>query len=308
MKTKNRILKWMLMLVLAMGASGVWAQTSQTTTQTACVGNQPYKVDQITGATFVWSITGGVPADYQINNQGSDAITVDWNTPGEYVLSVYSYIAISCPSSTQSVTVTIVPQPTGPTLNAKTPALASVCDGTDVSATFLAGSGGVGCSDAYQYRFDGSGLWTPYTPGNNLATTGHSLVEIQGQRVGCTTGTGCSGTAWETLASWTVNPNLPVSVSIATTDPTTVCEGVTIGFTASVTNGGTTPTYQWYNGASIITGATSSTYTYTGVVSGASITCVVTSNATCATGSPATSNAISVAVNPIPTTSPIFHN
>jgi len=106
MKTKFRFFQWLMILMLSMSALGAWAQTSQTPTQTVCIGSEPYRVDPIPGATFAWSISGGVPANYQINGTG-DNITVDWKTPGTYVLSVYSYLVISCPSTTQSVTVTV---------------------------------------------------------------------------------------------------------------------------------------------------------------------------------------------------------
>ncbi len=82
----------------------------------------------------------------------------------------------------------INPQPTGPTLDAKIPDLATICDGQPVSATFTAGTGGVGCSDAFEYSYDGSGIWNSYTPGNTIITTGHTRVDIRGQRTGCTAG------------------------------------------------------------------------------------------------------------------------
>ena len=109
-------------------------------------------------------------------------------------------------SGWNTVTWNTVPQPVGPTLNTKTPNQAAVCDGQLVSATFNPGSGGSGCTDSYQYRFDGAGGWSAYTPGTDLNTTGHTLVEIQGQRSGCSAGAGCTGTTWVTLADWTVNP------------------------------------------------------------------------------------------------------
>src|ERR1035437_5428684 len=105
MKNKKRLLPIILMILLSISTLRSLAQTSQTATQSACIGNQNYTVDPIVGATFVWTITGGVPADSHINGSGN-SITVDWNTAGTYVLSVYSYKAISCPSPTQSVTVT----------------------------------------------------------------------------------------------------------------------------------------------------------------------------------------------------------
>jgi hypothetical protein len=233
MKTNFRSFKWLIVILLTVSVSGIWAQTSQTATQSACIGNQPYKVDPILGATFVWSITGGVPADYLIIGSG-DQISIDWNTAGTYVLSVYSYYDASCPSPTQSVTVTVEPEPVGPTLNVKTPNLANVCIGTDVSATFNAGTGGVGCTDAFEYRFDG-GSWVAYTPGTDLSTTGHTSVDIQGRRAGCTADAGCTGTAWTTLASWIVTPLPTADISYAGTP---FCKSV--GSSQAVTLTGTT--------------------------------------------------------------------
>lgn len=303
METRTTFFKWLIMLILSFVTIGVWAQTSQTITQSVCIGNQPYNVTPISGATFVWSITGGVPADYQINGSG-DNITVDWNTAGIYDLSVYSYIVVSCPSTTQTVTVTVVSQPIGPTINLITPDLASVCDGIDVSATFLAGSGGVGCSDAFEYRFDG-GSWATYTPGTNLSTATHTSVEIQGQRSGCTSGAGCTGTSWVTLASWIVNPNLPVSVSIVP-DQNNVCAAPLVTYTATPTNGGADPVYAWYVNGDLKVG-TSATFSYV-PANGDEVYATLTSNATCATGSPATSGTVTMIINPIPTTSAIWHN
>ena len=69
-------------------------------------------------------------------------------------------------------------------------------------------------------------------------------------------------------------------------------------FTAIPTNGGT-PTYQWYNGVIPISGETGSTYTSSTLINGAQISVVMNSTATCATGNPATSNIITMTVNPI---------
>jgi hypothetical protein len=92
----------------------------------------------------------------------------------------------------------------GPTLNVKTPNIATVCTGTNVKATFTAGTGGVGCGDSYQYSTDNGTTWNAYTGGTDISTTGSTGVIIQGKRNNCDAYTGCTGTSFVTLASWAV--------------------------------------------------------------------------------------------------------
>ena len=76
----------------------------------------------------------------------------------------------------------------------------------------------------------------------------------------------------------TVNPNLPVSVSISADPGNTICDGTSVTFTASPVNGGSSPAYQWFNGANPIAGETSSTYTSSTLVNGDVISVQLTSN------------------------------
>ncbi len=87
------------------------------------------------------------------------------------------------------------------------------------------------------------------------------------------------------------------SVSISETSGTNpTCQGSSVTFTATPTNGGTAPTYQWMDGATAI--GTGTTLTTSSLSAGThSITCVMTSNLSGVTGNPATSNAISLVVN-----------
>jgi hypothetical protein len=95
----------------------------------------------------------------------------------------------------------------------------------------------------------------------------------------------------------TVNPNLPVSVSVAAS-ANPVCSGTSVTFTATPTNGGASPTYQWrLNGANV--GTNSTTYSYAPTNNDV-VTCVLTSNAICATGNPATSNTVTMTVTTQP--------
>ena len=114
-----------------------------------------------------------------------------------------------------------------------------------------------------------------------------------------TNASGCAASA--TTVAVVVNPNLPASVSIVAS-ATTICAGTNVTFTATPTNGGTTPSYQWkVNGVNA--GTNNATFSSTSLINGDIVTVVLTSNATpCLTGSPVTSNAIVITVNPLPTT------
>ena len=294
-----KISRWLLILMLALVASGVMAENDDPT-QTVCLGDQMYHVDEIVGATFTWSLTGGGT----ITDNGNDTITVNWDTPGgPYTLSVFATLN-GCPGPVQSVDVTVVESPVGPTLLAMTPLGPAVCEGTDVSATFNPGTGGIGCHDEFEYSYDGLGVWLPYNPGDLITTTGHTQVDIRGRRTGCDATLGCNDTPWVVLASWTITSALPVSVTItASEDP--VCAGNSVTYTANVTNGGLTPTYSWHvNGGPELGNA--QTFVYT-PVAGDVITCEVLSSESCATNNPATGT-FTPTVNPLPNTSPIWHN
>jgi len=267
------------------------------------MGDQPYHVTDIPGATFTWTLSGGGTIT---GGDGTHSITVNWDTPGgPYTLSVFATLN-GCPGPVQSVEVTVVEAPVGPTLLAMTPPGPAVCEGTDVSATFNPGTGGIGCNDEFEYSYDGSGTWVPYNPGDLIATTGHTLVEIRGRRAGCETNLGCNDTPWVVLASWTITSSVPVSVTI-TADPNPVCEGSSVTFTAVPVNGGSTPVYTWYLNGVVVTGETGDSYTYV-PNNNDEVYCELMSSETCGSPNPATSNTVTVTVNPLPAVSPIWHN
>lgn len=106
------------------------------------------------------------------------------------------------------------------------------------------------------------------------------------------TNAGCSA-ASRTAVSATVNSDIVPAVAISASS-TSVCGATPITFTATPTNGGDTPSYQWkLNGSNV--GTDSPTYTLASPANGNAISVVMTSNAApCLSTPTATSNVITL--------------
>lgn len=91
----------------------------------------------------------------------------------------------------------------------------------------------------------------------------------------------------------TVNPNLPVSVTINT--PPAICPGEEIIFVASPVNEGDTPTYKWFVN-NTQQASTASTFKSTTLVDGDKVMAELTSSLICKINSPATSNIETISV------------
>ncbi|MCX6269241.1 MAG: hypothetical protein NTW16_18135, partial [Bacteroidetes bacterium] len=167
-----------------------------------------------------------------------------------------------------------------------------VCSGTSVTFTATPVNGGA--TPAYQWIKGATNI-----SGATNAT--YSYIPAASDAVSCrmTSSTPCSlnNPATSNTVTMTVNPLQVVGVSIAAS-ANPVCAGTSVTFTATPSNGGTTPLYQWKKGGTNITGATNVTYSYI-PLTGDAITCQLTSNATCPSGNPATSNTVTMTVNPL---------
>ncbi|MBI5219056.1 MAG: gliding motility-associated C-terminal domain-containing protein [Bacteroidia bacterium] len=116
-----------------------------------------------------------------------------------------------------------------------------------------------------------------------------------------------AGTYYDTLTSvsgcdsiivtnLTVNPNLPVSIAIYSSD-TSICSGANVTFTATPTNGGTSPTYHWYlNGNTV--GINSNTYSNNTLADSDEVYCVLLSSEECTVSNSDTSEAITINIEP----------
>ena len=136
-----------------------------------------------------------------------------------------------------------------------------------------------------------------YTPSTTSIGTLYYYMELSWGTGTLVCSTAGSLTSNETQAV-VVNPALPVDVSISTS-ATTMCAGTSVTFTATPTNGGPSPSYQWkVNG--INAGTNSPAFTTTTLANGDLVTVEMTSDiATCTSNNPATSNSLMMTVNEI---------
>lgn len=117
-----------------------------------------------------------------------------------------------------------------------------------------------------------------------------------------------NGCTSATSAAVIISSTFTASVIVAqTTGTNPTCTGESVTFTATPSNGGTTPVYQWQVDG-VNAGTNSPTFTTSTLTSGQIVTCILTSNYPSVIGSPATSNATTMIVNSIPPTPVISAN
>jgi hypothetical protein len=183
--------------------------------------------------------------------------------------------ANGCESNRTSVTATISATPSAP--SASNPS--AYCQNAGASA--LTATAGVG-NTLYWYTVPtgGSGSTTAITPSTSTAGNTNYYV-AQRSASNCE-----SSRATITV---TVNPNITASVTNSASS-TSACGGGAITFTATPTNGGASPTYQWYlNGVTV--GTNSASYELASPANNDQIYVAMTPSAqTCLTSTAATNS------------------
>ena len=184
----------------------------------------------------------------------------------------YSYPVSDANGCTASTTITVTqPALVVPVITASGPL--SFCDGNSVTLS--------------------TGTFSTYSWSTGETTSSIVVNSTGSFTVSVTNASGCTGTS--SAVSTSSLPYVNAAVSITSNAPATVLPSSSITFSATHSGGGNVPSFQWKkNGANV--GTNSTTYTGNSWANGDIITCVMTSNATCVNGSPATSNAITLTV------------
>lgn len=258
---------------------------------TICSGDQ---------ATFTATPTnGGITPIYQwrVNgvNAGSNSATFATTLSDGDVVDCILTTSEQCVSKTMdtstSITITVLPKVT-PDVQIVVLPNDTICDGTNV--TFVATPINGGTTPVYQWQVNGINVGTNATSYSSTALANGDVV-----RVIMTSSEPCVTKAADTSneITMTVNPNLTPDVTITVSPNDTICVGTNVTFTASISNGGTSPVYQWrVNGSNV--GSNSNTYASSALADNDVVDVILTSSEVCVTKSMDTSNAIMMEVKP----------
>jgi gliding motility-associated-like protein len=186
-------------------------------------------------------------------------------------------------ATSNSVVMTVNPVVT-PTITASASST-TICAGETVTFT-AAGTNG-GTSPVYQWTLNGA----PVGP-NSSVYTNSALASGDQINVSLTSSDACATTATVTSATIIMTANTAVvPIAFISTPQTTICPGDAVNVTSTISNGGVSPTYDWYlNGVS--TGVTSSGYNSSTLNDGDVLTLILTSSSACASPGMVSSNSI----------------
>ena len=246
-----------------------------------------YKIDDL-GVTHCIAGNGG--SGYTSDNVAATATSLDFPAGVVYDTCDNLYIAESTNRRVRKVTFTSTPSTTISIFSGTTDTL---CSGTAV--TYTASVTGGGTTFSYSWLVNGAAV-------SAGSSNTYTYTPLNGDSINCTVTTSSPCSSPATTSSNTihtvVNPSGSPSISISASPGDTVCLGTPVTYTAGITNGGTSPAYQWVvNGVNVATG---SSYTYT-PTNGDSIRCVLTSNAPCMVNTTASSNSRHMVVDPLVT-------
>jgi photosystem II stability/assembly factor-like uncharacterized protein len=250
-------------------------------------------VSDITGTSYQWqedSGSGFINVINSINISGTQTNTLNLSgIPFSWNGRKYRCFVNNSKYSSQFILNISNIQP--PNLVISSTAI-TICEG--YFATFTATPSYTGIYETYQWKINGivvPGISSTLTTSN---LTNNSVVECI-----ISTYTGACNTPLIATSNQITMNVVPFSLpTISIIGVSNVCPGNSNTFTATILNGGSSPSYQWQvNGVNV--GTNSNTFTTNTLTNNAQVKCILTSNATCANSQTATSNVINITVNSV---------
>jgi len=265
---------------------------------TICAGTAVTFIAHITtggpGPLYAWYVNGvmvGTDSTY------SSSSLVN-NDTVKCILTSNAYYVTSNTVTSNKIVVTVKP--------VVTPAVSvgasqtTICQGTNVVFTATPVNGG---NATYQWVKNGTDVGS-----NSDSYSNGSLNNNDSVWVIMTSSASCANptTATSSVVVISVATHLTPAINISSSAGDTVCSSTPVTFSSTISNGGTSPVYQWL--LNNVVAGNSATYNPAMLNNGDVVQCILHSNATCATTPTDTSNAILMHVVATPGTPAISVN
>ncbi|HRG58856.1 MAG TPA: hypothetical protein PK323_07830, partial [Bacteroidia bacterium] len=224
----------------------------------------------------LWTPLGGIAGTV---NSAANTITL---TGVNYLVGDYTAAVAAEFQNTPAVVITA--SPTG-----------TICSGNNVTFTAVPTNGGA--TPSYQWQLNGVNVGT-----NSTIYANNTLLD--GDVVTCLLTSSIPSSfpnpAVSNPITMDVITSVTPSISISASPGNNICAGSSVSFTAIITDGGTSPSFQWKrNGINV--GTNSPNYTLVTPLNGDVITCDLTSNAACRTVNTVTSAGVTISINSVVT-------
>jgi hypothetical protein len=242
------------------------------------------------------AVNGGSSPAYQwkVNgvNVGSGAAAYTYAPANGDVVSVAMTSSIACPVTavtTASVTMTVTTTQT-PVVTAVSSVGTTVCTGTAVTYTATGEYGGSAPIYAWMRNgvFQGTGLSYTVVPNN-----GDEIYCMMTSNYECRT----ANTVTSNKLTMTVTEPATPTVAVNANPGTQISAGQSVTFTAVVTNGGSSPSYQWSVNGAAVSGATTASFVSTEIAHNDEVSCSIVSSGTC--GGQVASGSVVMKVNSV---------
>jgi len=249
---------------IAASANNICIGTSVTFTATPTKGGS--------SPSYQWQVNG--------NNVGTNSATFTTTTlQNSDVIRCAMISNVTCATgiaTSNAITMTVTPS-VSPSVSIAT-STSNICAGTSVVFTATPINGGT--TPTYQWQLNGDNVGT-----NSATFTSTTLVNGDVIKCSMNSNATCATPTSATSDVITIIILLPVTPSISVSaSSNSICSGTTVMFTAAPINGGSVPAFQWMLNGNIV-GTNSATYSSSTLANGDVISCAMTSNAPCATGS-----------------------
>jgi len=217
---------------------------------------------------YSWTVNGAPITDasntYSYIPANGDIITVTMTSDAA---------CLAHPSATGSITLNVLESAT-PSVSAAADPGNVVCQGTSV--TFSATPSFGGPAPTYNWFKNASNVWSgsdfTYTPQN-----GDVIYCLLTSDYRCKLAT----TATSSHITMEVDVPQPPAVAVTANPSGHIAPGQAVTFTATVSNGGSSPSFQWLINGIPVTGANSATFVYSDFADFDSVTCQVLSSGGC---------------------------